>query len=63
MTTGKLGILKNRFEKASDEFRGLGFYRTMFFKHDLDGEFNYCHLPDGWVFTRGMHIDVNGGHL
>jgi DNA-binding CsgD family transcriptional regulator len=62
MTTGKLEILKNKFEKASDEFRVLGFYRTMFFKHDLDGEFNYCHLPDNCIFTRGTHIDANGVH-
>jgi len=62
MATGKLEILKNRFEKASDEFRGLGFYRTMFFKHDLDGKFNYCHLPDGCTFSKGIHIDVNDAH-
>jgi hypothetical protein len=62
MTTGKLEILQNRFEKASDEFRGLQFYRTMFFKHDLDGKFNYCHLPDTCISTRGTHIDANGVH-
>ncbi len=62
MTTGKLEILKNRFEKASDEFRGLQFYRTMFFKHDLDGKFNYCHLPDTCILSKGTHIIVNGAH-
>ncbi len=62
MTTGKLEILKNRFEKASDEFRGLGFYRTMFFKHDLDGKFNHCHLPDTCILSKGTHIIVNGVH-